>query len=241
MDVGQRQDACSRTALRLLRTPRRNDRGSIRCHLPIDASVDVTEAREHDAVRLQRKKASSCEALHQRVGPFSSRGPCCRAPLCCVFRAKHGLHPREDGLGIRRPSPGFPGLAQGLLPGRSLRCCTCWTWGQSSFPLHPTVEANEIWIRLVSSTMMDPAGTVSRLCFCLGGWQTALLPSPEDASPAPRISWRSRRAGLFGRSFTPRAGVAGSFQGLLSDGIAWGEVDPDQSLFVGVVQPSPAD
>jgi len=30
---------------RALSTPRRNDRGSIRFHLPIDASVDVTEAR----------------------------------------------------------------------------------------------------------------------------------------------------------------------------------------------------
>jgi len=67
---------------RALSTLRRNDWGSIRFHVPIDASVDVTDARnalclirrvllcEHEGQRRGRHRASDEGRLRYRSGQF---------------------------------------------------------------------------------------------------------------------------------------------------------------------------
>jgi len=65
---------------RALSTPRRNDRGSIRFHVPIDASVDVTDARCHplnlahrDPSRTTRPAGASfrTQNLGQKLANYS--------------------------------------------------------------------------------------------------------------------------------------------------------------------------
>src|SRR5271157_3637078 len=61
-------------------TPRRNDWGSIRFHVPIDASVDVTEAR--NACALGTAFCRFCESFYSGKRPYSLK-PEERRPRIC--------------------------------------------------------------------------------------------------------------------------------------------------------------
>jgi len=56
---------------RALSTPRRNDRGSIRFHVPIDASVDVTDARKNSAEQAMTADPACVDRLVPRLGDAS--------------------------------------------------------------------------------------------------------------------------------------------------------------------------